>query len=267
MQKSRSPRQIADSTRRRILETAYRANKGHLGSALSICELITATALSANNLCTDDPERDRIVLSKGHASLALYAVLVELGHLAESALETYCKDGSLLQTHPDKELKGVEFSTGSLGQGIGFGTGLALARKIQGRTYRTFVILSDSELNEGSTWESLAIAGTHLLDSLTVLLDLNGQQALGFTHEVLQVGNPSRMFLELGWNVINAPGHDAELLVSALRQTESATKPTVIIANTTAGHGVSFMERRIEWHYLPMSSEQFQTAMSEQNQP
>lgn len=227
---------------------------------------MTATALSAKNFCSDDPERDRIVLSKGHAALALYAILVELGHLAESDLETYCKDGSLLQTHPDRELKGIEFSTGSLGQGIGFGIGLALASKIRARNYRTFVILSDSELNEGSTWESIAIAGTHLLGSLTVLLDLNGQQALGFTHEVLRVGDPSKMFFELGWNVVDAPGHDTEQLISALRQTESTTRPNVIIAKTTAGHGVSFMERRIEWHYLPMSPEQFKTAMSEQNQ-
>jgi len=265
MQNPRSPQQIADSTRKRILETAFRANKGHLGSALSICELITATALTARKFGTDHPARDRVVLSKGHASLALYCILVELGHIAESDLASYCKDGSLLQTHPDRELKSVEFSTGSLGQGIGFATGLALASKIRTEKYRTFVILSDSELNEGSTWESIAMAGTQCLASLTVLLDLNGQQALGYTNDVLKVGDPSKMFFELGWNVVNAPGHDAGQLTSAIQQTESSTKPSVIIAQTTAGRGVSFMERRIEWHYLPMTSEQFQTAMSEQS--
>jgi transketolase len=258
---------VASSIRCRILDTAFRAGKGHIGSALSICEIICAVAHSAKDFGTNHPMRDRVVLSKGHASLALYCTMVEMGRLPPISLDTYCKDDSLLQTHPDQSLVGVDFSTGSLGQGIGFGVGTALAAKVQGRHYRSFVVLSDSELNEGSTWEAVAIAGTQELATLTVILDLNGQQALGRTNEVLKMGDPRSVWVNLGWSVTEVDGHDVELLAELLSQQSTSSKPRLIIAHTTSGKGVSYMEREIKWHYLPMSSSQYEQAMQEQNRP
>lgn len=259
----RDPRQFARSIRLQILKTAFAAGKGHLGSALSVCEILAALGLVANQFGTSEEARDRIILSKGHSSLALYCALVELGVHEPEVLSKYCKDNSLLQTHPDEKLAGVEFSTGSLGQGIGYGVGVALAAKLLNRGFRTFVILSDSELNEGSTLEAAAIAGTQSLSSLVVVLDLNGQQALGYTRDVLLVGNPSVTWAELGWETEEVAGHDVDALISALHKRRDAQRPKLVIAHTVAGKGVSFMERRIEWHYLPMTRTQFEMAVAE----
>lgn len=250
--------------RRRILDTAFSASKGHIGSALSICEVMCAVAMTAKGFGTDDPLRDRVILSKGHASMALYCTLVEFGKLAPSSLNTFCRNGSLLQTHPDQELIGVDFSTGSLGQGIGFGVGTSLAAKLQGLSYRTFTVLSDSELNEGSTWEAAAIAGTQELSLLTVILDLNGQQALGRTSEVLRMGDVNTAWSNLGWEVTEVDGHNAQLIAEVLTTTSTSNKPKLVIAHTTSGKGVSYMEHKIEWHYLPMSPSQYEQALREQ---
>lgn len=257
------PVRTAQSIRRRILDTAFHANKGHLGSALSVCEILTALGLVAHEFGTVSDTRDRLILSKGHSSLALYCALVEFGVHNPDILTEYCKDDSLLQTHPDHDLAGVEFITGSLGQGIGYGVGVALAAKLTKRDFRTFVVLSDSELNEGSTIEAAAIAGTQSLSSLVVVLDLNGQQALGYTDEVLRVGNPATTWAEMGWDVEEVPGHDMNALNLALRRNPKALRPKLVIAHTVAGKGVSFMERRIEWHYLPMTKPQYETAIAE----
>lgn len=255
---------VASAVRRRILDVAFNAGKGHIGSALSICEILCAVAHTANGFGTDDSQRDRVVLSKGHASLALYCTLVEYAKLMPNALDTYCKNDSLLQTHPDKDLVGVDFSTGSLGQGIGFGVGTALAAKIQKRKFRTFVVLSDSELNEGSTWEVAAFAGTQGLSALTVILDLNGQQALGRTNEVLQMGDTRTAWMNLGWSVMELDGHDVEFMAEMLAQPSMSSQPRLIIAHTTSGKGVSYMEREVKWHYLPMTPSQYQQACQEQ---
>lgn len=242
-----------------ILEIAFLVNKGHIGSALSISDLITAVLSETNGLGTNDEFRDRMVLSKGHASLALYVGLAEFGVISHEILESYCQEGSLLQTHPDHGLDGVDFITGSLGQGIGFGVGVAMAEKIAPRGVRTRVILSDSELNEGSTWEAAAIAGTHGLRNLTVILDQNGQQAMGYSHEVMRVGHPEEIWSQFGWMVSTVDGHNVEEIASALRV--EGDRPHLIVASTVAGKGVEFMERRIEWHYMPMSAEQFASAI------
>lgn len=254
----------AASVRRRILDTAFRAGKGHIGSALSICEIMSAVAHTAKGFGTDDPLRDRVILSKGHASMALYCTLVEFGKLSPSSLDTFCRNGSVLQTHPDQELVGVDFSTGSLGQGIGFGVGTSLAAKLQHLKFRTFILLSDSELNEGSTWEAAAIAGTQELSSLTVILDLNGQQALGPTNEVLQMGDARTVWTNLGWEVTEVDGHDAQSIAEILSKTPNSKKPHLVVAHTTSGKGVSYMERKVEWHYLPMSQSQYEQALREQ---
>ena len=260
---TRDPQQFAQAIRLQILKTAFAAEKGHLGSALSVCEILAALGLVAREFGTSKEARDRVILSKGHSSLALYCALVELGVHEPEVLFEYCKDNSLLQTHPDEELAGVEFSTGSLGQGIGYGVGVALAARLQNKGFRTFVILSDSELNEGSTLEAAAIAGTQSLSSLVVVLDLNGQQAMGYTNDVLHVGNPLVTWAEMGWETEEVAGHDVGALISVLDKHRDAQRPKLVVAHTIAGKGVSFMERKIEWHYLPMTSTQYEMAVAE----
>lgn len=261
---SSKSRDLGSQIRRRILDTAFAANKGHLGSALSICEIVAAVVTEARYFGSSRGDRDRVVLSKGHASLALYCALAELKLLDEAELKRYTKNDSLLQTHPDVALPGVDFSTGSLGMGLGYGVGTALAARIQDSGVRTFVILSDSELNEGSTWESAALAGTLQLGHLTVILDFNGQQALGYTRDVLRVGDPGVVWSELGFEVEVVDGHDVQALASSLsRDASPNARPKLVVARTDSGHGVSFMERRIEWHYRPMTAEQYETAIRE----
>lgn len=262
-----SPSNLGARIRRRVLESAYAANKGHLGSALSICEIVAAIASEAHLFGSRDADRDRVVLSKGHASLAFYCTLVELGVLDEAHLRQYSKNGSLLQTHPDVALAGVDFSTGSLGMGLGYGVGATLGARLLGSPARTFVILSDSELNEGSTWESAALAGTLELGRLTVILDFNGQQALGFTNEVLRVGDPAIIWHQLGFEIQHVDGHDFDAIRSLITQSDEVrSRPRLVIANTNSGHGVSFMKRRIEWHYKPMTQEQYVQALREVDQ-
>lgn len=255
---------IAQNTRIKVLKVAKLAHKGHIGSGLSICEIVVAVLASASGIGSTDKDRTRIVLSKGHAALAYYAALNEFGIISEDDLNSYCVNGTKFGTHPDSFQRGTDFMTGSLGQGIGFGVGCAMAAKLQKRQSQTFVVLSDSELNEGSTWESLFVAGHNNLKTLVVVLDLNGQQAMGKTKDVLRLdGIPNHLEL-IGWNCLSMDGHDAESLALACsRKLDNGSKPLLVIAKTVAGKGVSFMEGKIEWHYLPQTDEQHQQALEE----
>jgi transketolase len=246
--------------RRTIVDQSYRANVGHIGSALSIADLMAAVLAEAT--LDGDVERDRIVLSKGHAALALYAGLHHIGRLAPGAIDTYCGDGSLLGVHPEHGLEGVDFSTGSLGQGLSLGTGAALAAKCQGSDRRVFVIISDAELNEGSTWEATMFAAQHSLDNLTLLVDLNGQQALGYTEEILDLGSVQDKLAQFGWEAVAVAGHDQDALGTALVRPSSG-RPRALVASTTFGYGVSFMESKIEWHYLPLNEETYPLALAD----
>ena len=242
---------------------AYRAHKGHIGSALSIVDLSVAVAERVFAKRVHDKERPRLVLSKGHAATAWYAAMVCVGQLEESALIPYGTNGSLYGTHPDPAQPGTDFMTGSLGQGIGFAVGSAMASKISGNTFRVFSILSDSELNEGSTWESLHIASQQKLGKLTVLLDLNGQQALGMTTDVMNVGDVGDHFASVGWNVLRVNGHDVDAISRAIESCESSPRPNLIIAMTIAGYPISFMMGKVEWHYLPLTEDQYRQALYE----
>ncbi len=255
---------VSQNTRIKVLKTSKLANKGHIGSGLSICEIVVAILASANGVGSISNDRTRIVLSKGHAALAFYAALSEFGIISQDDLDTYCVNGSKFGTHPDPVQVGTDFMTGSLGQGIGFGVGCALATKIQNRQHQTFVVLSDSELNEGSTWESFFLAGHHKLNSLVVVVDLNGQQAMGKTKDVLRLdGLPNQLEL-VGWNCLSVDGHDVEKLSQVFsRRLDDKSKPLLVIAKTIAGKGVSFMEGEVEWHYLPQTDEQHRTALNE----
>jgi transketolase len=254
-------KRYADAIRRTIIEQSHRANVGHIGSALSIADLVAAVVGGPAKL-DGSAERDRIVLSKGHAALALYAALHLQNRLEAGAIDTYCGDGTLLGVHPEHGLEGVDFCTGSLGQGLSLGTGAALAAKRQGSTRRVYVILSDAELNEGSTWEAVMFAAQHRLDNLTLLIDLNGQQALGYTREVIDLGAVEDKLSAFGWATQVTPGHDQDALGAALKATE-VDRPQAIVARTTFGYGVSFMESQIKWHYLPLDDETCAAALAE----
>ncbi len=245
---------LSDRIRRIVIEQSKRANVGHIGSSLSVADILGT--LYSGVLRGDgagDPERDRMVLSKGHASLALYAALHETGVIDGDELASFCVDGSRLGTHPDHVLPGVDFSTGSLGHGLSLATGSALAARLSGSVRRTFVLMSDAECNEGSVWEAVMFAAHHRFGDLVVIVDVNGQQALGYTHEVLDLSPLEERWSAFGWDVHTLDGHDHAALRSTIDSLAwGDSKPHVLLAQTIFGHGVSYMEREISWHYLPM---------------
>lgn len=261
MQREISPQGI----RRIILEQSKRAGVGHIGSALSVVEIIVALYRGVLRVKdTRDPLRDRFVLSKGHAALALYAALYLRGWITEEELNSYCTDGTLLGVHPEHALNGVDFSVGSLGQGLSFGAGSALAARLQDSSRRVFVLVSDAECNEGALWEAAMFAAHHKLSNLTAIVDLNGQQAFGYTEEVLSLSPMAERWSAFGWEVREVDGHDVEALTQAMNEPrEVEGKPRVIIAKTTFGKGVSYMEGQIKWHYYPMSDEEYRAALEE----
>lgn len=242
-----------------------RAHVGHVGSALSIADIVTA--LYANVLRVPDPsaaDRDRFVLSKGHASLALYAALFLKGWVSSEILNSYCGDGTLLGVHPEHRLAGVDFSTGSLGQGLGYSAGAALAARLQRSSRRVFVLLSDGECNEGSIWEAVMFGAHHGLSNLVAIVDHNGQQALGRTADVLDLSPLSDRWQAFGWDVREVDGHDVARITETVNDCDFGSgRPHVVIAHTVSGKGVSYMERQVKWHYMPMSDEEYRQALDE----
>jgi transketolase len=252
---------LANAIRRTIVDESRRANVGHIGSALSIADLIAVIFHDRIRL-DGGGDRDRLILSKGHAALALYAALHDRGRLEPGAIETYCANGSLLGVHPEIGLEGIDFATGSLGQGLPVAVGAALAAKRQKSDRKVYVVMSDAELNEGSVWEAVMFAGHHKLDNLVVLIDLNGQQALDFTADVIDLGDVASKLASFGWSADDVPGHDHAALNAAL-DADTGDRPRAIVAHTTFGHGVSFMESEIKWHYLPLDDSAYAAAVRE----
>jgi transketolase len=238
---------------------------GHIGSCLSIADIVSVLFDDVLNIPEpDNPERDRFILSKGHAALAIYAALHLKGLLDAEQLNTFHEDNSLLSVHPEHQLDGIDFSTGSLGQGLSIGVGAALAARIQRSQRRVFVLLSDAELNEGATWEAVMFAGHHKLQNLTAIVDLNGQQALDYTDQVIDINPVEEKWRMFGWDATTVDGHDvAELRTSLLSSGENSVQPRAVIARTTFGKGVSYMENKIKWHYWPMSDEEYAQALVE----
>ena len=251
--------------RKIVLEQANRAHVGHVGSALSVADILAALYGEWLRISSpEDPDRDRFVLSKGHAALALYAALHLRGWLSSEELNTYCGDGTLLGVHPEMQLRGVDFSTGSLGQGICMATGSALAARLQKSARRVFTLLSDAECNEGSVWESAMFAAHHRLSNLVVIVDLNRQQALGFTDQVLSMEPMADRWRSFGWDVHEVDGHDiGSLIETGEKLGMGQGSPHVLIARTLSGKGVSYMERQIKWHYWPMSDAEYRQALAE----
>ena len=258
-------RDLAYRVRRVILEQSRRANVGHIGSSLSIADIVAALFAGPLSLATpDDPDRDRFILSKGHAALALYAVLHETGRLADDELSTFCGDLTRLGAHPEHVLDGVDFSTGSLGHGLSIGAGAALAARLQESTRSVYVLVSDAECNEGSVWEAVMFSAHHRLSNLVAIVDLNRQQAFGYTRDVLDLDPLRERWSAFGWDICEVAGHDVEAISAALAGLKrDEGPPHVLLAATTFGKGVSYMEGQIKWHYFPMSDEEYSTALAE----
>ena len=248
-----------------MLEQSRRAHVGHIGSALAVSDLV---ALLYDRLLKgqdpDGDDRDRVVLSKGHAALALYAGLHLAGHITQADLDTYCGDDSLLGVHPEHQLKGVDFSTGSLGQGLSIAAGAALAARMQQSKRRVFAIVSDAECDEGSIWEAVMFAAHHKLANLIAIVDVNAQQAFGYTKDVLDLEPLGEKWSAFKWDVHEVDGHDVDQMQKLVESfnTDSGA-PHVLLARTTFGRGVSYMESQIQWHYWPMSDEQYAQALEE----
>lgn len=264
MSNAESTATLAGVIRRVIISQSKRANVGHIGSALSIADIMAALYSGVLDLYGDRARQDRVVLSKGHAALALYAALELTGHVPVGTTDTYCADESLLGVHPECDLDGVDFCTGSLGHGLSIAAGAALAARLEASTRRVFVVLSDAELNEGSVWEAAMFAAHHGLANLVVILDLNGQQAMGYTKDVLDLSVPTQRWDAFDWDVHELDGHDTATMQATLSSLDfTAGLPHVVIARTTFGKGISFMENVIDWHYLPMTDEQYSQALGE----
>lgn len=249
------------------LRMVHRAKASHIASALSICDIVAV--LYGRILATYPAEakasnRDRFILSKGHACVAVYAALAECGFFNPDELLTFGQDYSVFMNHISHKVPGVEFSTGSLGHGLPFGAGKALAAKRFKVAWKTYVLLSDGELGEGSNWEAMMFASHHELDNLVAIIDYNKLQSMTTVDKTLRIEPLAAKFAAFGWSVQEVDGHDHVALAAALRTVPWAPgRPSVMIANTTKGKGVTFMEDRVEWHYRTPSSEQLTQALKE----
>lgn len=259
---------IAQTVRQDIIREVFSAGSGHPGGSLSAADILTALYFSEMNVDPRDPAmkgRDRFVLSKGHAAPALYACLAERGYFPKEDLVTLRKLGSKLQGHPSmKLLPGVEMSTGSLGQGISAAVGMALAGKADGDPGRIYALLGDGELQEGMVWEAAMAAGHYKLDNLCAVVDHNGLQIDGRNEDVMNVMPIAEKFAVFGWNVLEIDGHDMDQILDAFDMAKKCKgMPTVIVAETVKGKGVSFMEGQAGWHGKAPDEEQAKQAMAE----
>ena len=256
--------EISRLIRRDIIEICSRTGSGHVGSSLSVVEILVVLYQNIIKGTPADPDRDRVILSKGHACPALYAILCHKGWISKERLRSFATDGSRLGHHPHWEPEiGLEANTGSLGHGLPIGCGLAFAAKKMGSPSRTFVIISDGETNEGSVWEAAAFAAHHNLNNLCMILDANGIQAMGHTKDILNPTNHAAKWKAFGWETIETDGHNVLELNTSLSKTGLSQKPLAIIAHTVKGKGVSFMENNILWHYRCPKGKEYESAMKE----
>jgi transketolase len=259
---------VARRIRGAVIDLSHNAQTPHLGSSLSCVDILVAAYWGALNIDAqnpDDPNRDRFILSKGHAAITLYAVLAQRGFFPMDLLDVYAKPGARLSEHPIyRSVPGVEATTGSLGHGLSLGLGMALAGKIQGRSYRVFTVVSDGECNEGSVWEAALFAPAHKLDNVAVIIDYNKWQATGRSDEIMSL-NPLRQKWEsFGWSTHELDGHNLKALVDALRNVpDGSGKPVAIVAHTVKGKGISFMEDDNNWHYRIPNAEDVRKAKME----
>jgi len=267
LQNGRDLKDLAQSIRIHTLRMIHSAKSSHAGSCLSMADLLAVLygrALRVDPSRPDWPDRDRFVLSKGHAAAALYAVLAEKGFFPKSWLRTFYQNGSRLAGHITHGVPGVEVSTGSLGHGLPLACGMALAAKRDESAYRVFALLSDGECDEGSTWEAMLFAGHHRLDNLIVIIDYNKIQSIGRVEEVLDLEPFAAKWAACRWSVREIDGHDLSELESALSSVPfTRGMPSCLIAHTVKGKGVSYMEDKLLWHYRSPSEDDLRLAFGE----
>lgn len=260
-------KKLAQRIRRHAVDMVHRSHASHIGAAMSVADILAVLYADIIRYDASNPKwegRDRVVLSKGHAGTAMYAVLAECGFFPVKNLENYYHNGSFLSGHiSHKGVAGVEFSTGSLGHGMSVACGLALGAKLQGKLFHTYAIVGDGECEEGMVWESAMIAAHQKLSNLTVIVDNNGMQALGDCNEVAGLGSLKEKWESFGWNTIELPdGNDHQALRTALLSNDPE-RPTCIIAHTVKGKGVSYMENQLLWHYRDPQGEAYEQAIRE----
>ncbi|ADQ03917.1 Transketolase domain-containing protein [Caldicellulosiruptor owensensis OL] len=249
--------------RKQIVQMIYKAKSGHIGGSLSSVDILVTLFYRIMNLDKGD-ESDKFVLSKGHSVEGYYAILADIGYLPEDELERYCQFGSILIGHPTNKVKGIEVNTGSLGHGLSVGAGMALAGKRKGKNYRVFVLMGDGELAEGSVWEAAMFAANYKLDNLVAIIDRNKLQISGGTEEVMKLEPLRQKWEAFGWKVFELDGHNYEELIEILTKIPvEKDKPHLIIANTTKGKGVSFIENKAQWHHKVPTEEEYIKAIQE----
>lgn len=258
----------AKNVRRNIVEMVYSAKSGHPGGSLSIADILVALYFSELKVDVNNPKdenRDRLVLSKGHCSPALYSVLAEKGFIPKEDLKTFRKIDSYLQGHPDmKKIPGVDMTSGSLGQGLSVSNGMAIAGKLDKKAYRVYCILGDGEIEEGQVWEAAMTSSHYKLDNLCVIVDNNNLQIDGNVKDVMNPHPIDKKFESFGFNVIEINGHNFEEILEVFDKARNVKgKPTAIIAKTTKGKGVSYMEDNAGWHGKAPSEEEYNLAMNE----
>ena len=266
----RDPKTLAWLIRRNGLEMTHLSRGSHIGSVLSVAEIIAVLYTSVLNVDPKEPKkpnRDRLILSKGHAGSAVYAALAETGFFPVEQLKTHYANGSILSGHVShKGVPGVEVSTGALGHGLGIGVGMALGEKMDGANWRTYVVLGDGECDEGSVWESALQAAQYRLGRLIAVVDYNHMQSLGTVDETLRLEPFEQKWKDFGWRAESVDGHDTEALKAAFdraKENAGTGKPSVILAHTVKGKGISFMENNILWHYRTPQGEEYDAALKE----
>ena len=259
----------AEKIRKRLLEIIYHADSGHTGGSLSSIEIETALYFHVMNIDPQNPKmenRDRFILSKGHSVEALYSVLAAAGFIDDEMLNTYGKFNSKLAGHPINKIPGVELNSGALGHGLAFGVGLAIAAKMDKKNYKTYVLMGDGEQGEGSIYEAAMAANHYKLDNLIAIIDRNELQISGKTEEIMSLEPLRQRWEAFGWEVTEIDGNDMNNIVETFENLKMKNqKPKLIIAHTTKGNGISYMEKVAKWHHGVPNEVQFQEALSEIN--
>lgn len=261
-------RLLANQIRKHAVSMTSLGGSSHIGSILSIADILAVLYGSILNYRIDEakwPDRDRFILSKGHAGAGVYAALAEMGFMPIDKLKTHYQDGSDLSGHVShKGIPGVDLSTGSLGHGLPVAAGMALSAKIDKKQHRVFVLMSDGECDEGSNWEAILFSAHHKLDNLVAIIDRNKLQSIHSTEDTLKLEPFAEKWRAFGWNVIELDGHNHDSLFDAFLERETASgKPLCVIAGTTKGKGVSFMENQVLWHYRSPQGDEYDAAISE----
>lgn len=258
---------ITRKIRGKVLDMAYKADVAHLASALSCVDILAILYWKILKIDPKNPkdlDRDRFILSKGHAAMTLYATLAYKGFFSEDVLDTFGKPGTFLAEHPDPNVTGVEAATGSLGHGLPLGIGMSLAGRIQRKYYRVYVLMSDGECNEGSVWEAAMFAPAHKLENVAAIIDFNKWQATGRSTEILALEPLASKWASFGWSTYEVDGHNLKKLFEVLNNIpDGSGKPIAIIAHTVKGKGVSFMEDDNNWHYKVPNKDELNKAKKE----